>query len=527
MRTSKGMRKPRSNVGVALLALAILVPLLYLGFTKSIPFRPHYEIKAAFENANGIKSASPVRIAGVDVGTVTKVEPADKGGNGVIVTMRIGKAGRPIHEDARAKIRPRIFLEGNFFVDLEPGTPGGGELEDEDTIPVSQTATPVQFDELLTSLQSDTREDLKLLLKEYGDALDKGGAEAFNRSIPFWKEAYRDTAIVNEAMLGQAEHDLSGYIDGAGEVAAALDRNASQLKNLITDFNTTAAAFAREDDNLRLAIAELPRTLRTAQPALGALNDSFPSLRAFARELRPGVQSSGPAIDASMPLVRQLRGLVSEDELRGLAADLRPTIPALAGLSRESIPLSRQGRLMASCQNETLLPFTRSKVEDPQFPTDDPVFQETGKFFPGLAGESRSGDANGQWFRVLAAGGTNLIETKPGMFATSMNPMLGANPPKPQGRPPLRPEVPCETQEPPDLRSKPGAPPPQQQIDVNDPVFKKRYAEARDKAVKWLEQEIKRNGLEGKLKVGDKDATQELLDQVKSGSELPEQVPLP
>ena len=41
-----------------------------------------------------------------------------------MVTMTVGKAGRPIHDDARAKIRPRIFLEGNFFVDIEPGTPG-------------------------------------------------------------------------------------------------------------------------------------------------------------------------------------------------------------------------------------------------------------------------------------------------------------------------------------------------------------------------------------------------------------------
>jgi phospholipid/cholesterol/gamma-HCH transport system substrate-binding protein len=527
MRKPGRLRKPRSNVGVALLTLAILLPLLYVGFTKSIPFRSHYEVKAAFEDANGVKSGSPVRVAGVDVGQVTKVEAAQEGGEGAIVTMRIGKSGRPIHQDAQAKVRPRIFLEGNFFVDLEPGTPGGEEIEDGETIPVNQTATPVQFDELLTSLQSDTREDLQLLLKEYGNALDKGGAEAFNRSIPYWKEAYRDTSIVNDAMLGRAEHDLSGYIEEAGAVAAALDRSPAQLKSLITDFNTTAAAFAREDDNLRLAISELPRTLRTAQPALAALNDSFPPLRAFARELRPGVRSSGPAIDASLPLVRQLRGLVSEDELRGLAADLRAAIPALARLSRESIPLSRQGRLMASCQNETILPWTRDIVGDPAFPTDDPVFQETGKFFPGLAGESRSGDANGQWFRVLAAGGTNLIETRPGMFATSMNPMMGANPPKPQGRPPLRNDVACETQEPPDLRSKPAAPPPQQQIDVNDPAFKKRYAEARDKAMAWLEDEIKRNGLEGKLKVGEKDATKELLDQVKAASEVPEELPLP
>jgi len=102
--------KPRNNVGIAILTLAILVPLIYLGFTKSIPFKPQYEIKAAFESSNNLKKGSPVRIAGVEVGKVTKVEPTSKGSDAVLVTMTIGKSGRPIHKDARAKIRPRIFL---------------------------------------------------------------------------------------------------------------------------------------------------------------------------------------------------------------------------------------------------------------------------------------------------------------------------------------------------------------------------------------------------------------------------------
>ena len=77
-------------------------------------------------------------------------------------------------------------------------------------------------------------------------------------------------------------------------MAGALDRNPEQLKALITDFRQTAGAFARENQNLEAAIAELPRTLRAAQPALDALNRSFPGLRGFARDLRPGVESSGP-----------------------------------------------------------------------------------------------------------------------------------------------------------------------------------------------------------------------------------------
>jgi phospholipid/cholesterol/gamma-HCH transport system substrate-binding protein len=513
-----------SDPKVALIALAIMVPLIYMGFTKSIPLTRHYEIKAVFASANNIKKASPVRIAGVEVGRVTSVERVSKGSNAVAVTMRIGSMGQPIHTDARAKIRPRIFLEGNFFVDLEPGTPTQPEMKDGATIPINNTATPVQFDQLLTSLQSDTRDDLKTLLKEYGNALDKGGAEAFNRSIPYFKPAYRDTAIVNDASLGLAEHDLSGYIANAGATAAALDRNPGQLKSLITDFNTTANAFAVQQGNLRSALAELPRTLRAAMPALASLNDSFPPLRAFARELDPGVRSSGPALDASIPLFAQLRGLVSQNELRGLAADLRPTVPALARLSQASIPLSQQGRFMASCQNNTVLPWSHDTVQDKQFPAEGPVYQESPKAFPGLAGESRSGDANGQWFRILTEGGTNLVQLKPGVFSTTANPILGANPPKPTKRPPLDETKVCEDQQPPDLRSQPADPPQQTTVDTSTPAFKARYDKARQVAIDWLRKDLKTEGLADKIKVSDTDATKALIDQIaalKNGVKTP------
>jgi phospholipid/cholesterol/gamma-HCH transport system substrate-binding protein len=507
-------RLPRTNAGIGLLALVVIAALVYLGFTKEIPFRDHYEVRAAFQTANNLKPGSPVRIAGVEIGEVTKVEPAERGGHGAIVTMRVSDEGRPVHADATAKIRPRIFLEGNFFVDLTAGSASAPELEQGDTIPVNQTATPVQLDEVLTALQSDTREDLKTLLDAYGEGLEGAGARGFNRSIPYWEPAYRDTAIVNEALLGETEGDLSGYIDKAGATAAALDRNREQLKSLITDFHTTAGAFAREEGNLRAALDELPRTLRAAHPALGELNEAFPPLRALAVELRPGVQSSGPTIDAAMPFVRELRGLVSEPELRGLTADLRPTVPALAALVDRSIPLYRKVRRAASCQNSVILPWSRQTVPDKHFPAEGPVFEEAPKPLPGLAGESRSGDANGQWFRVLAAGGKNLVTLKPGTFATTPEPLIGANPPKPKSRPPLKPATPCETQQTPDLRSEAAPPPPQRMIDTNAPAFKERYAQARQKAVNWLERQIRIEGLGDRLKIGGEDATLQLLDQI-------------
>jgi virulence factor Mce-like protein len=501
----------RSNTAGGLIALAVLAVLLFFGWTKEIPLRSHYELRAAFATSNNLRPGSPVRIAGVEVGKVTKVEPNDAG---ALVTMRIEDEGRPVHADATAKIRPRIFLEGNFFVDLTSGSPSAPELEDGATIPVQQTATPVQLDEVLTALQSDTREDLKVLLREYGKGLQGAGARGFNRSIPYWEPAYRDSAIVAEAMQGETGRDLSGYVKGAGATAAALDRHREQLKSLVTDFNTAAAAFAREEGSLRAALGELPRTLRASMPALAALNEAFPPLRALAVELRPGVQNSEETLDASLPFVRELRGLVSEAELRGLAADLRPTVPDLAALVERSVPLYGQVRRAASCETEVIQPWSTDTVPDKQFPAAGKVYEEAPKPLPGLAGESRSSDANGQWFRVLAAGGKNLVTFKPGVFATTPEPLLGANPPRPQKRPPLDADAPCETQEPPDLRSNPAPPPEQRQVDTSSDAFQERYAKARSRAVDWLRSRLKAEGLDDRLKVADEDVTRQLVEKL-------------
>ena len=253
-----------SPMTIGLIALVVTAIGVYLGFTKSIPFRHHYEIKAAFKSSNNLRKASPVRIAGVEVGKVTKIERAHEGADGALVTMRIDKQGRPLHDDAQFKIRPRIFLEGNFFVDVTPGSASSPEVADGAHFPVQQTATPVQLDQVLTALQSDTREDLKIAAARVrAPALEGKGAKGFNDSIPYWKPAYRDSAIVSDALLGEKRaRPLAATSTARGATAAALDRHREQLKSLITDFNTTAGAFARENGNLEAAIAELPRTLR-------------------------------------------------------------------------------------------------------------------------------------------------------------------------------------------------------------------------------------------------------------------------
>jgi virulence factor Mce-like protein len=509
MRRERGISPFRAGA----ITLILIVIAVYFAFARGLPFQDHYEIKAAFTDSVNVKERQPVRIAGVDVGQVTAVEHPEPGDAKVEVTMRIEDDGRPIHRDAQVKIRPRMFLEGNWFLELSPGTDGSPELEDGETIPVQQTSAPVQLGQVFAVLQKDTRENIRSIFREYGSALEGAGARGFNRSLPYWEPAYRDSAIAQEATLGQGEHDLSEYIDSAGRVARGLDRSPEALRSLITDFNTAAGAFASEAANLETAIGELPRTIRAARPALEKLNDAFPPLRRLTADLRPTVRETGRTIDVSFPFIRQTRGLVSEAELRGLVADLRPTVPNLARLTRDTVPLYEEVRAGAGCENQVLHPFSQDRIEDPAFPTTGRVYEVAPKPLPSLAGESRNGDANGQWFHVLVSAGdytVNVGEDPNGnpQFAQTYFPILGTQPPTPPDfrRPPLRPEVPCETQQPADLRSVAGPGDPVVARGLpNTPKARTRYERAKGRAVGFLRRELKRTRLDHLYRVSDKE----------------------
>src|SRR5271170_2859482 len=98
----------------------------YLAFTGHVPFTSYgYELNATFSNSADIAVKSPVRIAGVEVGEVIST---NRNGNDTNLTFTVEGSGRPIHDDAYAVIRPRTFLEGNFFVELDPGSPSAPEL---------------------------------------------------------------------------------------------------------------------------------------------------------------------------------------------------------------------------------------------------------------------------------------------------------------------------------------------------------------------------------------------------------------
>ena len=441
-----GMTPFRAGV----LALVVVALFAYFGFSKANPFSNPYEFKAVFNDVNNLKPNSPVRIAGVEVGKVKKVEPVESGKGAAEVTMEVKDAGLPIKKDAHLKIRPRIFLEGNFFVDIEPGSPSDSNLPDGGVIPVTQTAAPVQFGDLLTALQSDTRSDLQTFLREYSKGLSGGGAKGFNQAIHYWKPAYLNSSLANDATLGEEpDKDLQRVLKGQQKTFAALVKNENALKGLVTNFNVTAAAFAREDVALAAAVPALRDTLKIGYPALGSLDAALPSLRAFAHDALPGVRSSDPTLAASLPFITQARLLMSKRELRGTAAVLRRTIPDLVKFDKTSVPFLRENRALSACTNNVLVPFMGLKIPNPETGneaqnSDQEVRKQLMRGMPGLSGESRLSDGNNQYFHAGATPPGNRVRPGPPPDGGSM-PM------------PHRPDIPCETQSLPNLHA-PGGP---------------------------------------------------------------------
>ena len=187
---------------------------------------------------------------------------------------------------------------------------------------MTQTTTAVQIDEILTSLQSDTRANLKRALEGYGKALNAAptaaedatqdpdvqgltGAEAINETFRYGGKAGRTSAIVNQAFLGQHPHDLSNLIRAQRDLFAKLASTDGALSDLITNFNITAGAFASESANLSASIRELAPTLQEAEPSLRHLNDALPWFRRLARESLPGIRELPATIRAGSPWLVQ------------------------------------------------------------------------------------------------------------------------------------------------------------------------------------------------------------------------------
>jgi phospholipid/cholesterol/gamma-HCH transport system substrate-binding protein len=460
-----------SPVRYAIVLLLIVIVAVYFGFTKHIPFKHGFRLNAQFASAINIKSKSPVRIAGVNVGKVTSIQ---RDGSTALVKMEIESRGLPLHSDATVKIRPRIFLEGNWFVELQPGSPSTKALSSGATLPSTQSSDPVQLDQVLDALNTDTRKNLQDFLIGYGDGLTRkpskadnaeqepevrgiNAAEALNKAYHRAPSAERGTAIINQAIGGTEPHDLSKLVTSIGKVTSALNVHEQQLGELIGNFNSFFRSFANQASSLRAAVAVLPSSLRNIDHGLRELDAAFPATKTFATDILPGVRNTPKTVTATLPWIAQVEASLAPTELGGVAKALEAATPQLAQLTAEQTPFYKQTELFNKCLTNVIFPAGNTKLQDGAATTGVEDYKEFWYGLTGLAGIGQSFDGNGTLTHFLVgAGGPTLSSGQASAQGTSIKGLkllahasqqpLGTRPAFPKTEPAYKPQAPCYKQ---------------------------------------------------------------------------------
>jgi phospholipid/cholesterol/gamma-HCH transport system substrate-binding protein len=115
--------------------LLVIVSLAILAFTALVigtgsPFAKTYRVKALMDDVNGLKPSAPVRVGGVEVGTVEDVDFARGAGGMVEVTMKLDRRVQErVTTESQANLGS-VGLLGEKAVDITPGL-GGTPIPDD------------------------------------------------------------------------------------------------------------------------------------------------------------------------------------------------------------------------------------------------------------------------------------------------------------------------------------------------------------------------------------------------------------
>jgi virulence factor Mce-like protein len=444
-------------------AFAILatIVLFYLSATKELPWSGGHELKLQFASANQIAPNAPVRVAGVNVGEVGSIESGP--GGTAMVTVELDDEALPIHEDAIARIRPRTFLEGAFFVDIKPGSPSAPEVGDGGTIPVGQTEVPVQLDQILSSLKEPVREQLRYGVQELATGFDGRGPAAINATIPVLDPFFTDGAHVAEALTGTAPHDLSRAIASTSRVTEALAADRPKLGLLVSSFSEVARALADRQRDLQTSIRGVDALLAEAPATLDALSSATPETRGLVADLRPVLRAAPSVVNPAVPLAVQLERLLRPGRVPRLVSLAEPAVGSLARLAPDATTSFAGLRAPARCLLENALPALTSVIPDGALTSDQPAYRELLYSLVGLASSTRNFDGNGFSTRYYA-GFSNELQSLPSgnplepLYGVGGSPVIGSSPRKPAEAPPARPDVPCTESDAPDLDAAQGPP---------------------------------------------------------------------
>jgi phospholipid/cholesterol/gamma-HCH transport system substrate-binding protein len=286
---------------------------------------PH-QVYVDLQNAQGVTpgQGQTVRVAGMRVGDVGEVKLHE--GRARVRLDLDSEHSDLVRRDATVLLRPRTGLK-DMFLALDPGSRAEPAVPEGGVIRVGNTLPDVNSDEILSSLDADTRAYLKLLIGGAGKGLrGRSGdlREVFRRLGPL----HRDLAAINSEVV-KRRRNLARLVHNYGSTVSRLAREDEDLIALVASASRVFDRLAHEDTRISDAVERLPSALsqtestlvrvrelgQVAGPAFRALRPAIREVDAANRELRPLAEKGEPILREKLrPFVRAARPYVEDVE---------------------------------------------------------------------------------------------------------------------------------------------------------------------------------------------------------------------
>ena len=317
----------------------------------SVPFTSTYSIHTRLASADGVAPGlgQPVLVSGVRVGVISAAR-VERGTARVTLEIRRDKLAR-LYRDARASLSPSTPLK-DMQVDLDPGTPAAGAVDDGSDLPIQRTRVPVELDAILSALDADTRDYLTSMIASLGEGLDSQGRGLRGMLTSFGATTKQLRTISSE--LAQRRRAIAQLVHNVGDVSRAASQD-RRLASLVLAGQRTLSAVGRQDAALRASIQALPGSLGEVGTALDATAKLSANLRGAAVALRPSLDRLPQTLRAFTPFAEEAATAL-RSEIRPVARELQPILrdigPAVERLDSARPAVRRVAKLLTYTVNE-------------------------------------------------------------------------------------------------------------------------------------------------------------------------------
>jgi ABC-type transporter Mla subunit MlaD len=338
--------------GFALSCFGILL-FLWVTFGGPTPFRAKtYEVKVPFTEATQLAEQSDVRISGVNVGKVQKIELAPNGRQ-AWATVAVDAQYAPLPESTRAILRTKTLL-GETYIELTPGSREGPELEDGGVLPEANIAQSVQLDEIFRTFDTETRAAFQEWMQEAAVAVNGQGQNlsyALGGLEPTFTEfdklfrvldsqrlavgqLFRNGATTFQALRGR-QGELGDLIQSSNAVFQTTARRNRDIEALFRAFPTFLDESRLTVDRLEGFSVKATPLMRQLVPAAEELSPTLITISKLAPEAKAFFEGLGPVIKLAPSGFAAFREIFRDEFpplLRAVDPFVRNLNPLLVGL---------------------------------------------------------------------------------------------------------------------------------------------------------------------------------------------------